>query len=294
MTMTAEELAEAVIQSNKKPPTAKDKLIIRLNELRTAADMPPYDPAKVKMTTDEMNKAIHVLETPHKPEAPTPPKTSDLLRKLNVINTHLDLPRLKAWKGTRKALEDLINKRSLDPRALHIKHIPAAVAAGARTRRPINTSKMEKGIKRMDKQEKRKMLNEQKDTAKKIAVAHGFTATTVLSYMQSKGITRPQVAGSALADDIRAYIAQCDKLGLKTSQKRSQEAPKDGVQRQKRSTGHVTPGDIAIALSKPPRAVRIILRRIEKTIPKAWRVKDERWGFNEANKADIIKLVKGK
>jgi len=294
MTMTAEELAKAVIQSNKKPPTAKDKLIIRLNELRTAADMPPYDPAKAKMTVEEMNKAIHVLETPHKPDAPTPPTTADLLRKLNVINTHLDLPRLKAWKGTRVALEKLIERRSLDPRAVHIKHIPAALAGGVKTRRAINTSKMEKGIRRMDKSEKRKMLREQKDIAKKIAVAHGFTATTVLSYMQAKGITRPQVAGTALADDIRAYIAQCDKLGLKTSKKRSQEAPKDGVQRQKRSAGHVTPGDIANALSKPPRAIRIILRRIEKTIPKAWRVKDERWGFNTANKADIIKLVKGK
>lgn len=60
----------------------------------------------------------------------------------------------------------------------------------------------------------------------------------------------------------------------------------------KRDSGSVTPHTIGEALSLDAKQVRMRLRKLEAKIPKGWRVPDERWGFKQEHKSDILKLVK--
>jgi hypothetical protein len=274
--------------------TKKEDTIKRLNDLRASASMPTYDPEKVTMSVKEMEELIYRLETPSESgEKPTPPTIADLLRKRNVVASFLDLPRLKTWKGRREDLEKAIEKMELDPRAAKVQYIPAAVARGARTRRPIDTKKMEAAIKKNDKREHRKKIKECRETAKRIALSFGFKAITVFDYLQAKGVTRPPLAGEDLANDIRAFVAQRDKARSQPVKKGAKAPPRSAVRSKRAAPGMLTPATLAELLGKPARAVRIKLRSIEKSIPKAWRG-EGRWAFNEAHKNDILKLLKGK
>lgn len=273
--------------------TNKEKIIKRLNELRIAGNMPAYDPKKVTMSVEELEELIYRLETPSETtEKPTPATIADLLRKRNVIASHLDLPRLKSWKGTRDKLEKQIEEYESKTSHITIKHIPAAVANGVKTRRPIDTKKMEAAIKKSDKKQQRAKLKEAKETAKKIAVAFGFTSALVFDYLQAKGVTRPPLAGEALAADIRTFVAQRTEARSQPVKKGSKATPRTAVGSKRNVPGMLTPGDLATALQLPARSVRIKLRAKESSIPKHWRG-EGRWAFHVKHKADIVKLLKG-
>lgn len=273
--------------------TNKEKIIARLNELRIAGNMPAYDPKKVTMSVEQLEELIYRLETPSETsEKPTPPTIADLLRKRNVVASFLDLPRLKSWKGKRDELEKQIEKFEADPRAAKVQYIPAKVAAGVKTRRPIDTKKMEAAIKKSDKKQERAKLKEAKETAKKIAVAFGFTTALVFDYLQAKGVTRPPLAGEALAADIRTFLAQRTETRSQGVKKGSKATPQRSVGSKRNVPGILTPGDLATALQLPARSVRIKLRAKEQSIPKHWRG-EGRWAFHVKHKADIVKLLKG-
>jgi hypothetical protein len=272
--------------------TKKQATIARLNELRIKAGMPEYDPKKVTMSVAECETLIHRLENPSDPaEKPTPPTTADLLRKRNVIASHLDLPRLKVWKGSRDKLEKQIQDFEAKTSHITIKHIPAAVASGIKTRRAIDTTKMQGAIKKLDKKQERAKIKEMKATAKKIATSFGFTTSLVVAYLEVKNTTRPPLAGDALRSDINAFAQQRAKA-LKHDKKASPGAQKRPPGGKRNVPGMLYPGDLAALLDRPARAVRIKLRALEKQIPKAWRG-EGRWAFLEKHKADVLKLLKG-
>lgn len=291
--MTKLDIGPAIIKATK-DMTAKDRTIKRLNELRIENSLPPYDPKKVKMTVAEMEALIYRLETPsdNTTEKPTPPTTAELLRKRNVLASHLDLPRLKAWKGSRDKLEKQIEEYSAKTSHVDIKKIPPAVADGVKTRRALDTSKMQQSIKKMDKAEQRKKLKEAKETARKIAVTFDLKATNVFEYLQWKNVTRPTLAGEALVADIKAYLANRAKVLSKAPKKGAKAAPRTAHSAKRAAPGMLTPSDLAELLDKAPRAIRIKLRAIEKSIPSAWRG-EGRWAFHTKHKDDILKLLKG-
>lgn len=273
--------------------TKKEQTTKRLNELRVAADLPPYDPKKVTMTVEELEELIHRLETPSELSVKSsPPTVAELLRKRNVIASHLDLPRLKSWKGSRDTLEKAITEMEAKTSHITIKQMPPKLAGGVKTRRALDTTKTQAAIKKMDKKQERAKIKEAKETAKKIAVSFGFKATDVFNYLQAKGVTRPPLSGEALAADIRAFIAQRIEALSKGPKKAPKAPPGSSVGSKRAAPGTLTPGDLATALQRAPRAIRIKLRSIEKTIPKAWRA-EGRWAFHVKHKDDILKLLKG-
>lgn len=275
--------------------TEKEKLIARLNELRTRHNMPAYDPDKIKMTSGEIGELIHTLENERvKEKAPAIPLTTKaLLIKLNVLRVKRGMASMKTWKGSRKQLEDAITKLELD--RSHVTPVvgETKIAKGANTTRhhtALHKNKVLEDVVKMDKKERRAFEKEQKEVAGKIALAFGFHASTVLEYLQAGGIKRPTISGEALAKHIREFVQTRSSVGIKTPK----SAPKASREGGSRKSSGVTPATIAEALSRVARDVRITLRRREKDIPKAWRIEGERWGFKPEHKDDILKFVGGK
>lgn len=274
--------------------TEKETLTTRLNELRALNGMPLYDPEKVKMNMQEIEQLIHTLETPIKLKNVVPATTAGLLIRLNVLRVKRSMTIVKKWKGSRKQLEDAITKLELDRSHVTPVVAPTKIAKGANTVRhhtALHTNKLLEDVRKMDKRERRLFEKEQREIAGKIALAHGFHTKTVLEYLQAGGIKRPTISGEALAKHIREFVQTRSSVGIKSPK----SAPKGPVQGAKRSPREgINPATLASALSRPARAVRILLRSREKDIPKAWRVEGERWGFKPEHQDDIIKFLGGK
>lgn len=276
--------------------TEKEKLIAHLNDLRAKHGMPAYDPEKVKMTTGEIEQLIHTLENERvsAKEDITPPTTKALLIKLNVLRVKRSMPAIKTWKESRKKLEEAITRLELD--RSHVTPVVAEtkIAKGANTSKhktALHKNHLVEAIGKMDKKERRAFEKEQKEVAGKIALAHGFHTSTVLEYLKAGGIKRPTISGEALAKHIREFVKTRESVGIKTPK----SAPKAAVKGAKRSAREgIHPGTLAEALSRSARDVRVLLRRREKDIPKAWRIEGERWGFKPEHKADIVQFLGGK
>lgn len=201
--------------------TKKQQLIQRLNELRTKNNLPAYDPKKVTMTVEEIEGLIYHLETPshsHKPPQVAELTAGDLLKKLNVLRQRAKEKPLKKWSADRasllRAIKDM--ERELVEEAM-LKHKRGAtkIADGADTRRThtdLHNNPIREDMVKMRKREERQRIATARDTAKKIALWAGYTASNVLAYLLAKNVSTPALAGDALKADIKAWLALRDKV----------------------------------------------------------------------------------
>lgn len=99
-------------------------------------------------------------------------------------------------------------------------------------------------------------------------------------WLEANGLGVEKPLSKAQERALRAFLKARPKLAS-TGQKRP------------RSSGSVTPQALADELGLDAKAVRVRLRKLEPKIKPAWRMADERWGFKQEHKADVIKLLKG-
>lgn len=277
----------------------KQELIDQANAVRPEGAPPltadnkgrhgPVIPGKV--TKRRLEQLIHNGET-HAGEAlkaPTPHTTGQLLAQLNALRVKKGKSQLKRWSDSRDRLEKAINALTLDTSHVTPKKGPTRIADGAETNvfdTSLHKNKVHDAVMKMNAREERTKVAAQKKLAHTLAKAYGFTRANVLDYVTTKGVTE---SAEFNKEEFKKWIELRDQNGLKPRKDTKARLPNrvseiDGV----------SPNDIAKALKKEPRAIRIILRRIEDKIPKGWRVAGVRWGFNKKHKADIIKLVGGK
>ena len=201
--------------------TDKEKLIQRLNELRTENNLPVYDPKKLKMTTAEIEQLIYQLETPAEVRDAAkgiPLSDAALLAQLNVLRKRSGKKVLKRWQTGRDKLEKEISNEQafLEQRARDAAlKGTTKIADGANTKKThteLHKNEIRDAMKKMRKKEASTTKRERRDTAKKIALWAGFKSSTVFNYLEAKDITRPTLAGDALKADIKAWLKVRDKI----------------------------------------------------------------------------------
>ena len=251
-------------------------------------------PMTGKITKRKLEDAITELENPAgdpRPDIITP--TKDLLKRLNVTLKKQGKPIIKTWKASREALIQRIAKTELDTKHVPVKKLPPHIVDGAETSRfhtKLHGNKVEQAVQKMDRKTERDKRKAMKTKATKLATEFGFSPKNVMLYLET--VTNP-LSRDVSAKDIKDFFIKRDKA-LKTKTKLERAARQPRVPGAPRPEGEwLTPADLAQACGKDPRAVRIILRKREKELTKAWRIEGVRWGFDKKHKAAIVKFIGG-
>lgn len=274
--------------------TDKQSLTAKRDTLAAERGMKPMTG---KITKRKLEDAITELENPAgDPRIPVKASTADLLKRLNVTLKKQGKPIIKTWKASRDALVQRIAKTELDTKHIKAKQIPTKIADGAETSRfhtKLHGNKVEQAVQKMDRKTVREKRKAMKTKATRLATEFGFSPKNVMLYLET--VTNP-LSRDVSAKDIKDFFIKRDKA-LKAARPTKLEraaARQPRVPGAPRPEGEwLTPADVAEACGKEPRAVRIILRKREDNIPRAWRVEGVRWGFDKKRKADIVKFING-
>lgn len=199
--------------------THKEQLIVRLNELRTLNELPPYSPDKVKMSVEEIEALIYHLETGHhNREKPKPVKKpselkAEALARLNVLRKRAKEKPLKQWSKSLGELEVAIEsmKREIAEEAqLRSKKGTTKIAAGANTRRThtdLHNNPIREDMQRMRKKEERQRLRQTKEKARAMALWTGYRASELLAYLLAQANTNAALlAGEPLKEAIGLWL----------------------------------------------------------------------------------------
>lgn len=194
--------------------TNKEKLIKHLNELREKHDLPPYDPNKLTMTTEEIEKLVdHLQNGVHSDKEPAQKELlADTLARYNVLRKRAKEKPIGKWTQSAERLRDAIDLIQLDLRERAQEKTvkaPTKIAKGAATRRKntdLHINPIREDMVRMRKRQDSQRKRELKDKAKKIALWAGFHAANVRLYLEAQTPDSAVLAGEPLKAAIKAFL----------------------------------------------------------------------------------------
>lgn len=254
--------------------THKERLIKRLNDLRTRYDLPPYDPQKLKMSCEEIEGLIYHLETPsHSTKIAAMEKTPSQIRaeglaRLNVLRKRAKEKPLLKWTRTLDDLQKAIKDMQLEiaqEALIKSKRGTTKIADGADTRRThtdLHNNPIVEDMKKMRAREERRRLRGAKEKARAMSLWTGYKTGEILAYLLAQANTDAlPLAGDALKADIQRWLAMREKA---LPQRRGRQP----------SALRLLADDLASRSGEAPERLLKWLKKADigdlKALPKAW------------------------